>query len=202
MVDVLSEVGKTLDIQFEYEYKLPWTWAKHRVEQGEIDVLAGAFFTVERAKRFVYSTQVLKGYVHIFTKKARNLNIQSLSDLSDLHGLRPLGGSYGDSFDSYANKHLNLTEVTPKETMLKMLLHDRADYLVLLERDGKEQLVNPEYAEAIQMHDNPKIPIDIFLMFGKSSPCLLRIEQINGVINQLKQTGQLQHYELNYALPL
>ena len=200
MSDVLSAISRETGITFEFDVQQPWPWSLHRLEKGELDILAGAFYTVDRSHRYVYSVPVFKGHVHIFTKKSRGLSIQSLDDLAGLHGLRPLGGSYGESFDRYAEKNLHLTGVSPKATMLKMLLRERTDYLVMMQRDGKEELVKPEFADKIVMHDKPQIPIDIYLLFSKHSDCLAYLDQINSKISELQLHGKIDEFESNYQL--
>lgn len=202
MVDVLKEVSNATSIEFELYHQQPWTWVKNKVQKGDLDLLAGAFYNEQRSRQFVYSEAVLKVNIHIFTKKNRGFDVYSLDDLKDLHGLRPLGGSYGEEFDRYADKHLSLTEVTPKATMLKMVLHDRADYAVLLERDGKEQLLKPEFRDGIVMHETPKIPIDVYLVFSKTSPCTARLDDINQVIHRLRDSGKIAHLETTYRLDI
>lgn len=200
MVDVLKEVSNSTSIEFEFYHEQPWPWVKKKVQKGDLDVLAGAFYNEQRGRQFVYSDAVLTVNIHIFTKKDRGIDVSSLGDLKHMHGLRPLGGSYGEEFDRYADKHLSLTEVTPKATMLKMVLHGRADYAVLLERDGKEQLLKPEFRESIVMHDTPKIPVEVHLVFSKTSPCISRLKDINQSINYLTASGKIAEFEATYRL--
>ena len=201
MVDIFREVGKQASIDFQFHYLQPWSWSLHQLETGQLDILAGVFYTDERSEKYAYSDAVLTEHIHIFTRKSRQLSITSLADLSDFHGLRPLGGSYGQTFDAYAQQYLKLKGVSPKSTMLKMLLHDRADYLVLLERDGMEEVIKPEFAEKVKMHENPQIPIDVFIAFSKNSPCLSYLASINQHLEKMSRNGTLAGFEAKYQLP-
>lgn len=78
------------------------------LENGELDVIAGAYFTQERARLFAYSAPFAYDDVMVFQHRRNMFRMTGIHDLIGLQGARPQGGSYGDYIDTYAEQNLDM----------------------------------------------------------------------------------------------
>lgn len=65
---------------------------------------------MDRAKKFVYSESYHIEEFRIFVRSDRTFDFQNLNSLKGKLGLRPLGGTYGHHFDTFAADNLQIEE--------------------------------------------------------------------------------------------
>ncbi|NVK73140.1 MAG: transporter substrate-binding domain-containing protein [Oceanospirillaceae bacterium] len=168
----IDELSRRINIPIKLIYVGPWSRAQSEVKNGRVDLLAGAFYTNERSDYMDYFMPVIlhtnsvvwqrKGSMFPFTKK---------EDLEGKWGVTVIDNSFGQEFDHYAQRHLNILSVSSVSQALRMLAADRVDY-VLYER-------NPAYAYAVKLglSDSivPVLPYisseGLYLTMSKRSSC-------------------------------
>lgn len=190
MVDVAREVAKLQGITLKIGGSRPWKRILHELEKGNLSIIAGSYFTEERAKKFAYSLSITDNNIQVFVKKGNEFSFNTLADLRGKTGLRPAGGSYGQMFDDYAKKHLMITETGTGAYILKMLLASRKQYAVLARKDGLE-LINREFSGKITMLPKPVVVNEVFFLFARNNPCYALLDRFNEGIQKLKEQGTI-----------
>ncbi|KKJ77834.1 hypothetical protein WH95_05245 [Kiloniella litopenaei] len=196
-IDITREAFSRLGITVINAPPLPWNRMLRQLENGELDLLLGAYWTSERAQIYSYTEPLVQEEIAIFVRQGEEFPLNSLDDLVGLIGLRPMGGSYGEEFDHYAEKYLNIHGVKENGT-LELLQTGRADYAVLSRYDGIADL--HETGNLGQINDLPW-PVasnDVHLMMSRASPCYYLLDEINKTIRDLHKEGFTDQLEARY----
>ncbi|WP_417452742.1 substrate-binding periplasmic protein [Kiloniella sp.] len=196
-IDIAREIFRRLDVAIIDEPALPWKRMLRQLDKGELDLLLGAYWTNERAQIYGYTEPLIKDEVAIFVRKGEEFPLDGLEDLVGLVGLRPLGGSYGEKFDLYAKKYLDIHGVKVDGT-LDLLLTGRANYAVLGRYDGIADLQETGNSNRIKDLPWPVASNNVHLMMSRASPCYYLLDDINKVIRELHKEGFTEKLEARY----
>jgi polar amino acid transport system substrate-binding protein len=135
--DFIQLLAKEIGIPIEVKYVGPWSRVQEEARNGRIDLIAGAFFTQPRLEYMDYFYPAFRGTRSvIWTNPAKNFPYKEWSDLRGRRGLTVINNSFGDEFDRYAKKSLEVATVPSLEQALKMLTLSRADYVIYEEAPG------------------------------------------------------------------
>ncbi len=201
-VDVARTVLEELGLRLEAGAPAPWPRSMEDLLEGRLDVLLGAYWTADRAQRLVYSAPIYREEIAVFVRRDQAFSLESLADLKDRRGLRPMGGSYGEHFDAYAREHLEIDQVatvsTQDEVILHMLNAGRADYVVLARADGRRDLGETGLTDRIVDLEQPVAVNNVHLLFGDRSHCAARIDEIDREIARLEENGTLERIARRY----
>lgn len=187
-IDVLRAFELKHDVKLVYGLEVPWIRLEHQLKTGELDILVGAYFKQERARHFVYSSSFLTEEITIFVSRSAAFELADINDLIGKQGIRPANGSYGESFDNFAQQNLEIHEIVGTETMLRMLMGKRADYVVLAKSHGLHLIREFNLKEKIMPLTHPVAENDIHFLFSKLSKCVSLIPKLNTFIKELKDT--------------
>ncbi|MCB5161612.1 substrate-binding periplasmic protein [Marinomonas algarum] len=169
---ILDELSRRTGIAIRVIHTGPWSRAQYEVEQGRVDLMAGAFYTRERSDYMDYFTPVM-----LYTTSVVWQNIEARfpyhqqGDLKGKLGVSVINNSFGQAFDQFAEQNLNMISVASLSQALRMLSAKRVDY-VLYEK-------NPAYAYAslLGLTNNlvavsPSVSSEgLYLTLSKHSPC-------------------------------
>lgn len=191
--DVIELIANELDLKVVFDPQVPWKRLLVKMDQGQMDVAMGAYFTEERNLRFRYTSPVLRDEVAIFTRRDNMFEFTRLEDLIGRTGIRPHGGSYGEEFDRFAERHLKFKRMPTLRTeqLLQALINKRADYLVLGRFDGLRTLRQSGMDRELidlptAVRSNP-----VHYMFSKTAPCAGQFAAFNEALDRLLATGKL-----------
>lgn len=185
--DTAKAVFKRIGIAVHMSPDLPWKRQLRALSEGEIDMIAGAYFTDERDIKYRYTEDLLSEKIKVFTDIERAFSFQNWSDLENKRGLRVLGGSYGTAFDTYAAEHLSFEELYHQNEMIIRTLKDpRVDYSVLSEHDGYLTAKKLGLENRFVALEKPVAELSIHFLFSRKSKCIHRIGEINQVILDVK----------------
>lgn len=197
---ILTEMG----VKVELQPVTPWKRLLNHLITGELDILTGAYYTNARAEKYQYSDIITVDEIRIFVKKGKEFPFYDLSDLKGLVGVRPLGGSYGQSFDDYAAEHLTIHEHKSSERMMKMLAQNRVDYGIWGYYDGLGNIAEYNYQDQISALPTPVSTNNVHALFSKRSPCVSQMHRFNELLHQMHDNGEIdkivEEY-LNYHFP-
>lgn len=130
-VEFLERALTGLNINVDAVYVGPWSRAQSKVKTNELDMLVGAFFTVERT---TYMEYVKPAYTQVpnvvFVANGKGFKFNRWSDLKGKRGATLINNSFGQKFDQYAQDHLALYGVRSLEIAFRLLLAKRADYVI------------------------------------------------------------------------
>mgnify|MGYP005989527967 CR=1 FL=1 len=147
---IIDEVSRRIGIPIKLIHVGPWSRAQTEVKNGRIDLMAGAFYTNERANYMDYFTPVMLHTTSVvWQQKDKQFPFSKKEDLEDKWGVTVINNSFGQEFDQYAKRSLNILAVASLSQALRMLAADRVDY-VLYEK-------NPAHAYATILGLSDKI---------------------------------------------
>lgn len=191
-VDILQEFADRNQLEAEIDLSIPWNRGMLMLANGEIDVMAGAYFTLERDAKFLYSRPFASDDVMVFQNANYTFDVNEVRDLIHRRGARPQGGSYGDFLDHYATDYLDIIFSPTGNRILDLLVNRRVDYVMLGRYDGLANIANDRIADQIHMVETPMVKNPVMFMFSRRSPCLELVPQLNHFITELEKTGRLR----------
>jgi ABC-type amino acid transport substrate-binding protein len=198
VVDGTREALKRMGLELEVVNDKPWKRIMYDLEQGTVDMVLGAYWNSERAEKFHYSKQLGTDELRVFVRKEKTFKLTSFEDLIGRSGMRILGGSLGDEFDSFAKAHLDFMEVPQSDTMVLMLKSNRADYAILGHVEGLQ------FVHKLGL-DGEIVPLDLSILsnamhvlINKNAPCAHRVEDLNKVIIQMQKDGTMDRITLKH----
>lgn len=177
-------------VRFIFEDPMPWSRVEYQLKQGQLDMVAGAYFNQKRNSQFIYSVAFHTEDVNIFVAKQTPFAYRELSDLIGLTGIRPASGSYGEKFDKYALAHLDIQQNTDMQSAVNMLLAKRVDYLVLAKAHGQHLLKTMQVTDKVRMLKNPVARNDVYFVLNKQTVCLQLLPKLNRFITQRRQKAE------------
>jgi polar amino acid transport system substrate-binding protein len=129
--ELMGLLSKEIGIPIEVRYIGSWARVQEEMKSGHIDLIAGAFLTMERLTYmdYIYPSMATTRSV-VLTLSDSALKYRQWKDLVGHSGLTVINNSFGDAFDQYAKENLSLAEVSKLESALKMLAHKRTDYVI------------------------------------------------------------------------
>ncbi len=135
--DLMQLLSKEIGIPIEVKYAGPWSRVQELARNGKVDLIAGAFFTSARLDYMDYFYPAFRSTrTVVWTHPTSSFNFRTWSDLRERKGLTVLNNSFGEEFDAYAKKSLNIAAVPTLEQALQMLVLARTDYLIYEEDPG------------------------------------------------------------------
>jgi polar amino acid transport system substrate-binding protein len=144
---------------------------QEEMKAGNIDLIAGAFLTVQRLDYMDYVRPIIATTRSVvITRPDSPIDYRQRSDLVGFSGLTVINNSFGEDFDRYAEKNLSIEEVAKLENALKMLANARADYVIYEDAPARAfaaQLGINDLKEATQSISNE----DLYLTVSHRSAC-------------------------------
>ncbi|WP_375055143.1 substrate-binding periplasmic protein [Zobellella sp. DQSA1] len=168
---LLEDLAELAGIEITLVDSGPWGRTQEEVAAGQVDMMAGAFFTQARSEWMDY---LYPAFLH--TRTAIWTHLDSRFEFREWHDLIPHAGvtvtynSFGQEFDLFAREHLNIEQVGSLEQGLMMLSQQRADYLIYEDNPGKA------YAELLGLDNIQPLPRAVtrqplYLALSGASPC-------------------------------
>lgn len=201
---ILNEIGKRLGKAISLQHTGPWARAQREVKSGRIDLMAGVFYTQARSRYMDYiSPAFLETQSVVWTNKLAPFDYQDKHSLKGKLGATVINNSFGQSFDAFALKHLNVTTVASIEQAFKMLLGKRVDYVLYEELPG-EAYIQQIWQDVPFQVQRPAVSGEgLYLAMSQNSPCntsafraeLAEIMQVltkEGFFEKIKHQGSAQ----------
>jgi polar amino acid transport system substrate-binding protein len=197
-IEVAQEVFNTLQVKLEILDHLPWKRQQLWLENGTLDLIVAAYFNDERAKKFTYSDSYHSDDIAVFVRKNKAFKYKGLHSLKGKIGLRPLGGTYGNHFDQFAEQHLNIVEYSNHESSMKRIHKGNEDYLVLALMDGLFSAYKYGLSSEITPIAKGIAQLPIHFLMSKKSPCVKLMTKINQVLKKLESSHFTKRLEEKY----
>ena len=188
--DVVRLIGQELGIPVQITIGLPWRRIELAMDKGTADILAGNYWTEERAKRWALSDAFANDEVRIFVRRENNFPFNSMSDLIGKRGVMPAGISLGQEFDSFKH-NLDIHEVKLHTQMIDMLALERVDYMILPLLSGRLKIKDAGYENALVAKSKAVSVNAVHLSISRQSSCIVLLDRINQLIEQRKNDGSI-----------
>lgn len=200
--DLGREILTTLNVTVTDGPDLPWKRAFVLLENGQIDVLAGAYRTREREEKYAISRPVMEEEVGVFVRKSLAHRPQSLDDLVGLRGVAPFGASYGQEFEDFAAQRLTIDRQPYDDfrTYMRLLMEDKADYLVIARQDGVKMIGETGAQDLVEAMPWPASVNTLHFLFSRASPCVALLQPFNEALEKRIHDGVLQDLIDAYTL--
>ncbi|MBW1804126.1 MAG: amino acid ABC transporter substrate-binding protein [Deltaproteobacteria bacterium] len=201
LVGVGAELAKTICTELGVSFKfkpLPWLRALSEAEDGQIDMVAGAYFKKDRQKYMDYSVPFMKDPAVIFVMKGHAFPFKGLKDLKGRKGVTMLGYSWGEDFDRFAEEHLDMTTVTKPLQALQMLERDRVDFFVYGLYSGGFVATETGMADKVESLAHYLSQEDLYITFSKKSKFRHLLPRANEIIKRLKDEGVIDRWIEQY----
>ncbi len=179
--DVVRLLGAKLNIPVEINVKLPWARALLMLDDGELDVLAGVYWTQERAKKYHYTHSFAKDSINIFVMKGKEFPYEKFDDLIGKKADQVRESSNGAAFDAFAKKHLRLNQINTFKQQFQRLAVGRTDYVIVDRYTAASILRELKLTTKIVMLPNPLVVNNVHFIFLKKSPCAILIPKIDTI---------------------
>jgi polar amino acid transport system substrate-binding protein len=168
---LMARLSAEINIPIEVRYIGTWARVQEEMKAGNIDLIAGAFLTVQRLDYMDYVRPIIATTRSVvITRPDSPIDYRQRSDLVGFSGLTVINNSFGEDFDRYAEKNLSIEEVAKLENALKMLANARADYVIYEDAPARAfaaQLGINDLKEATQSISNE----DLYLTVSHRSAC-------------------------------
>lgn len=185
--DFATIIGEPLGISLDITASIPWKRALAYLEDGTIDMVAAIYWTTERAAKFVYTEPYFENEARVFVLKGQEFPFDQLDDLRGRTGGIPLGGSFGEVFDSFADEHqLTLEGVSSKEQRVMKLMAGRNDYFINDYLDVMLYLRMKGLQDKMVPLPHPVSTTGVYFALSRESACNELVPRIDALINELK----------------
>jgi len=192
--DLGREILASLNVDIEEGPDLPWKRVFVLLENGQIDVLAGAYKTRERLEKYGISHPVMTEEVGIFVRKNLESRPRSLADLVGLRGVAPFGASFGQEFEDFAAENLSIDRqpFDDFKTYMRLLMEDKADYLVIARQDGVKMISEAGAEDLVEALPWSASVDTLHFLFSKATPCITLLEPFNEALQRQIEAGTLK----------
>lgn len=188
---IMDELGRRLGITIQLQDVGSWARAQELAKTGDIDLIAGAFYTVPRTHYMDYIQPAFLDTTSIvWRKKGSSLPYAVKEDLKGRSVTTVINNSFGQEFDEFASQHLKLNYVTSLQQGFKMLAHGRTDFVLYEKNPGIAYAKLWGMSEAIDMMDNPISSEGLYLTISQRSVCnseALRIQLAQTVAEMMAE---------------
>jgi polar amino acid transport system substrate-binding protein len=168
---IIIELGKRLKRNINLKHVGSWSRAQVEVKAANVDMIAGAFYTVPRNQWMDYIYPAFLDTTSVvWENKEVILDFSSKESLIPLKGVTVINNSFGQDFDEFAENNLDITFVASVEQAFKMLSLKRVDY-VLYEKNPGLAYAADLGVSSIEPINPPVSSEGLYLTLSHKSPC-------------------------------
>ena len=195
-IEVEKEIFKRLNLPLEFVSGLPWRRQMEMLDEGEIDAIAAIHYNPERAERLLLTDAFSNSVVHVYINKYTDLRYTELKDLINYVGVLIKDASYGEKFDTYRKKKLQLLEAVELIRILELLKKGRVDYMLLPANMSDFIIQNYGGEGEIEKSGPPVLIQPIHMGFSRKSKCKILVDAVNEQIKSMTKDGILSRLEM------
>jgi polar amino acid transport system substrate-binding protein len=124
-------LAREIGVPIQIRHIGPWGRVQAEARAGNVDLVAGAFFTLPRTEYLDYFYPAFRETRSaVWIAKDTKLPYKRWSDLVPKRGVTVINNSFGEEFDRFARERLNIAQVASLEQAIQMVQRGRADYLI------------------------------------------------------------------------
>lgn len=204
LVGLAPQVVRQLIGELGYEVRLlalgNWKRCLLEVRQGRVDIVVAAYRTREREAWMAFSDEALVADpILLFAHRDKPIRFRQWDELRGLTVGLLLGDSFGERFDRFAERHLNIEWVSGGEQNFIKLAQGRIEFMPVglytwtlqNQRYGYDQVIVRQPGELVTEHYHIGVRRD---------PALLALlPQIDRRLRELRADGSLQRLDQHYS---
>ncbi|WP_224983807.1 substrate-binding periplasmic protein [Geomonas agri] len=167
----------------------PWKRVLYLAEQGGVDLVVSLRKTPEREKFLVFTEhRSFPNPAVVFVRKDRTFPMRSWQDLKGHKGAISLGDSFGEEFDRYRRKELDIKEANTVVENLRRLDAGNVDYFITGKYPGTYYLDRIGNGRIVSL-DTPVTSRSIYFAFSRKSPCASLVDEVSRHLEELERDG-------------
>lgn len=189
--DIISSLAEEHQVKLTQVNPISWRKANVAMNEGDIDVLAGHFWSNIRNEKWHISKPLFNSDIRVFyiENKVKLLNKM---DLVGLNGMQPAAASYGDELDSFINDTLSVSAMRNNTTMILSLIKQQADYAIMERLDGLAHIFRLGLQQKIAISDFSLSELTVHFSFAKQSPCAHLFTAFNDSVEKYISEQQIK----------
>jgi len=193
-IDIVEALAKEYEKTITIVNPVPWKRSILWMDSGKLDMLAGHYWSNERANNWLISDPIFYNEIKVFYRNDLIQEVNSLTDLEKLMGAYPAGASYGSQVDSLLRDKLQTVQLKDNNTILLAVSKGHVDYAVLAEQDGLANVNKLGLQEQMKMSEFSLARLSVHFSFSKRSECSHVFNSFNASL--AKYTSEQQINEL------
>lgn len=197
--DLAASILNELNIPFTIRSFGDWKNVQKKAKEGAIDMIVSAYRNDERSTYLSFSVPYLSQPTVLVVEKGKEFDFSSWESLKGKKGVTSIGESYGQEFDTFSKKFLDI-DYLQFERAIQLLNLGEADYLVsdLYTALIYARLLQGE--DSISILDPPVTTQNFHFAIRKDSELANRLPEINRLLQEKSESGEvgrilMSHYE-------
>lgn len=203
-LDLLRLILDEVEVKVESVNVNSWGRAQEEVRVGRVDMLLPPYKTSDREKVYAFQkAPFLMDDTVIFVKRGRPFFFDKYDHLVGKKGVSIINDSFGQEFDNFSKKKLNMTRLTKTAQCFEFLLKDRADYFVAGLNAGLVIARKMKINDEIDILPTRVVSTGMYFAISKASKWANQdlLEYINTRVTQMHVDGTLDRLQReNYEL--
>lgn len=192
-IEIATTALNALGIAYEVRYVGPFHRVLKDAQKGEIDMISSLKETPERLEYLAFTNVALfSNPIAVFVAKNRNFSYTGWSDLIGKKGGITLGNQFGNGFDEFLKKNLQVESEQKAYMNFKKLELGRIDYLITGYYSGLAYLAESGQSDTFSALKPYVADSDNFIAMTKSSPCVKHLKSLNLQLESMRREGKLK----------
>ncbi|WP_034301884.1 ABC transporter substrate-binding protein [Herbaspirillum sp. RV1423] len=192
-IEIATTALSALGAPYEVRYVGPFHRVLRSAQQGEIDMISSLKDTPERREYLTFTSIALfSNPIAVFVAKDRNFSYSGWNDLIGKKGGVTLGNQFGNGFDEFLRKNLQVESEQKAYMNFKKLELRRIDYLITGYYSGLAYLTASGQNDKFIALKPYVSESDNFIAMTKSSPCTKYLKSLNLELDNMRREGKLK----------
>ncbi|ASU40124.1 amino acid-binding protein [Herbaspirillum sp. meg3] len=192
-IEIATTALSALGIPYEVRYVGPFHRVLKSAQSGEIDMISSLKDTPERREYLTYTSVALfSNPIAIFVARDKKFNYAGWDDLIGKKGGVTLGNQFGNGFDEFLRKNLQVQAEQKAYMNFKKLELRRIDYLITGYYSGIAYLATSGQNDKFVALKPYVSESDNFIAMTKSSPCIKHLKALNLQLDTMRREGKLK----------
>jgi polar amino acid transport system substrate-binding protein len=154
-----------------------WEKAQAAARSGEADVIVGIYRNTERLEYLDYAEPpFMVDPVSVVVRAGAAFPYSQWSDLKGKKGVTSAGESYGNQFDGYMARELNVARVSGIDKAFAAVLDGTADYAIIAFYPGRDAARKQGLFGKVAFLPKMIVNADLYVAFSKKSKCLAALK--------------------------
>lgn len=171
--EMVADIAKDLGVK-KVISKNFGTWAKAQkaAKVGEADIIFGIYKNDERIGYLNYVEHpFMRDPVVVAVRKGNAFPFEKWDDLMGKKGITNEGESYGNEFDAFMNKNLNVARSKGIDKAIQALLNKKVDYVIIAMYPGRNEIRKLKLTSKVEFLQKEISSFDMYIAFSKKSKC-------------------------------
>lgn len=171
VAEMMQWLGREIGVPIRLAYVGTWGRVQAETKAGNVDMIAGAFFTLPRTEYMDYFHPAFRETRSVvWVGEGGRIDYRRWADLVPWRGVTVINNSFGEDFDRYAKDKLKISQVASLEQAIQMLQRGRADFLVYEDNPGEAYLARLG-AGGVRQLSPPVATESLYLTLAHKSAC-------------------------------